>query len=184
MTLSAVATRYANALADIATARGSALTPEAALGELRAFQATVDESPQLAAALETPAIPGGRKKAVIGRLAEALKLSRITRNFLYVLTDHRRIGSLREIIQAFEAAMDERMGILPAEVASAFEMDEEARATLAAELEKITGKRVRMSFAVDRSLIGGVAAKVGSTIYDGSVRGSLQSLEQRLSMER
>ena len=92
--------------------------------------------------------------------------------------------SLREIIQAFEAAMDEHMGILPAEVASAFEMDEEARATLAAELEKITGKRIRMSFAVDRSLIGGVAAKVGSTIYDGSVRGSLQSLEQRLSMER
>ena len=184
MTLSAVATRYANALADIATTRDSALTPEAALGELRAFQAAVDESPQLAAALETPAVPGGRKKAVIGRIADVLKFSRIGRNFLYVLTDHRRIGSLREIIQAFEAAMDERLGILPAEVASAFEMDEGARGTLAAELAKITGKRVRMSFAVDRSLIGGVVAKVGSTVYDGSVRGSLESLVERLSTER
>jgi F-type H+-transporting ATPase subunit delta len=184
MTLSAVATRYANALADIVTARGSALAPETALAELRAFNSAVSQSPQLAAALHTPAIPGSRKKAVIGRIIEVMGLSRITRNFLFVLTDHRRIGSLGEIIRAFEAAMDERMGILPAEVASAFEMDEAARASLAAELEKITGKRIRMSFAIDRSLIGGVVAKVGSTVYDGSVRGSLESLRERLSMER
>jgi F-type H+-transporting ATPase subunit delta len=184
MTLSAVATRYANALADIVTARGSALTPQAALAELQDFHFAVGQSPELAAALQTPAIAGSRKKAVIGRIAEALKLSPITRNFLYVLTDHRRIGLLGEIIQAFESAMDERMGIIPAEISSAFEMDEAGRESLAEELEKITGKRIRMSFAIDRSLIGGVVAKVGSTIYDGSVRGSLQSLEQRLSMER
>jgi F-type H+-transporting ATPase subunit delta len=184
MTLTAVATRYANALADIVTARGSALTADTALRELQAFQSVVRQSPELAAALETPAVAGARKKAVIGRLVELLKLSPMTRNFLYVLTDHRRIGSLAEIIRAFETAMDERMGIVPAEVASAFEMDEWARASLAAELEKLTGKRIRMSFAVNHSLIGGVVAKVGSTLYDGSVRGSLESLGRRLSAER
>ena len=184
MTLTAVATRYANALADIVTARNSALTAETALRELQAFQSTVSQSPELAAALETPAIAGARKKAVIGRIVELLKLSPITRNFLFVLTDHRRNGSLAEIIRAFEAAMDERMGIVPAEVASAFEMDEPARSALAAELEKLTGKRIRMTFGVDHSLIGGVVAKVGSIVYDGSVRGSLQSLERRLSLER
>ena len=79
--------------------------------------------------------------------------------------------------------LDERTGILPAEIASAGEMNEAERAALAAELGKLTGKRIRMTFAVDPSLIGGVVAKVGSTLYDGSVRGSLESLERRLSAE-
>jgi F-type H+-transporting ATPase subunit delta len=183
MTLSAVATRYANALADVVTARGSSLAPETALGELRAFESAIRESHELAAALETPAIPASRKKAVVGRIADKLQLSPVTRNFLFVLTDRRRMGSLSEMIHAFRAVLDERTGILPAEIASAGEMNEAERAALAAELEKLTGKRIRMTFAVDRSLIGGVVAKVGSTLYDGSVRGSLESLERRLSAE-
>jgi F-type H+-transporting ATPase subunit delta len=183
MTLSAVATRYANALADVVTAPGSSLAPEAALAELRAFESTIRESHELTAALATPAIAGSRKKAVIGRIADILKLSTVTRNFLFVLTDHRRTGSLSEIAHAFQTVLDERTGILPAEIASAGEMNEAERAALAAELEKLTGKRVRMTFAVDRSLIGGVVAKVGSMLYDGSVRGSLESLQRRLSAE-
>ena len=183
MTLSAVATRYANALADVVTARGSSLTPGAALGELRAFESAIRESAELVAALETPAVSGSRKKAVVGRIADILKLSLVTRNFLFVLIDHRRTGSFGEIVHAFQASLDERTGILPAEIASASEMNEAERAALAAELEKLTGKRIRMTYAVDRSLIGGVVAKVGSTLYDGSVRGSLESLERRLSAE-
>jgi F-type H+-transporting ATPase subunit delta len=183
MTLSAVATRYANALADIVTAPGSKVAPDAALGELRAFEGAMRESRALAAVLETPAIPGPRKKAVIGRIAEVLQLSKVTRNFLFVLTDHRRTNSFSEIIQAFEAALDERNGVARAEVAAAGEMSEALRASLAAELEKLTGKRIRMTFHVDHSLIGGVMARVGSTVYDGSVRGSLGSLERRLSAE-
>ena len=183
MTLSAVATRYANALADVVTRPDAELAPQAALNELRAFEDAVRESPALAAALETPAIPASRKKAVVGRLADALQLSRIVRNFLFVLVDHRRTQSLSQIIHSFEAALDQRAGVLPAEILSAGEMPETQRASLAAELERVTGKRVRMRFAVEPSLIGGVVAKVGSVVYDGSVRGSLQSLEQRLSAE-
>ncbi len=183
MTLSAVATRYANALADVVTARGSSLAPEAALAELRAFESALRESPELRAALETPAVSTSRKKAVVGRIVDVLKISPVTRNFLFVLIDHRRTGSFGEIVHAFQASLDERTGVLPAEIASASEMNEAERAALAAELEKLTGKRIRMTYAVDRSLIGGIVAKVGSTLYDGSVRGSLESLERRLSAE-
>lgn len=181
MTLSAVATRYANALADVVTAAGSALTPQAALAELRAFESAIRESPALAAALETPAIAPSRKKAVIARLVELLKLSPVTRNFLFILTDRRRTGALSEIVRAVEAVFDERTGVLPAQIAAAGDMNEADRAALAAQLEKIAGKRIRMTFAIDESLIGGVVAKVGSTVYDGSVRGSLESLQRRLS---
>ncbi len=183
MTLSAVATRYANALADVVAGPTSPLTPDAALNELRAMEGAMKQSHDLAQALATPAIPASRKKAIIGRLADLLGLSKITRNFLLVLSDHRRTESLSQIVRAFEAAMDERNGVVPAEIAAASELTEAQRAELRAELEKITGKRVRMSFAVDHSLIGGVVAKVGSTVYDGSVRGALHSLEQRLSAE-
>jgi F-type H+-transporting ATPase subunit delta len=170
-------------MADVVTSPASVLSPQAALEELRTFEGVIRQSHQLAAALETPAIAATRKKAVIRRLADDLKLSRVTRNFLFVLTDHRRTSSLSEIVQAFESALDERAGILPAEISSADEMTEAQRRALAAELEKVTGKRVRMRYSVDASLIGGVMAKVGSVVYDGSVRGSLQSLEHRLSAE-
>lgn len=127
MTLSAVATRYANALADVVTARGSSLAPEAALAELRAFESALRESPELRAALETPAISPSRKKAVVGRIVDVLKISPVTRNFLFVLIDHRRTGSFGEIVHAFQASLDERTGVLPAEIASASEMNEAER---------------------------------------------------------
>jgi F-type H+-transporting ATPase subunit delta len=181
MTLTAVAARYANALADIVTDSRSALSPQDAIGELRAFEAVLEESHDLREALHTPAIPGARKKAVVGRLADLLKLSRIPRNFLLVLIAHRRITLLREILHAFEIVLDERSGYIRAEIASAGSLGEDQRAEIAAELEKLTGKRIRAAYSVDESLIGGVVAKAGATVYDGSVRGSLESLRQRLS---
>ena len=129
---------------------------------------------------------GGRKewkKAVVGRIAGILNLSRITRNFLFVLVDHRRVASLPEIIHTFELLVDERLGFARAEVSSPAEMSEEQRAALNAQLDRITGKRIRMRFAIDEALIGGVVARIGSTVYDGSVRGQLETLERRLGAE-
>ncbi|HYW41834.1 MAG TPA: ATP synthase F1 subunit delta [Bryobacteraceae bacterium] len=183
MTLSAVTTRYANALADVVAAPGSPLPPQDAISELRAFESALGSSAELRNALVTPAVPGSRKKAVVGRIAEILALSRISRNFLFVLIDHRRIASLSEIIQTFETVLDERLGFARAEVASARELTDDQRSALTACLERLTGKRIRMRFAVDQALIGGVVARIGSTVYDGSVRGQLQGLQRRLSME-
>jgi hypothetical protein len=106
MTHSAVATRYANALADVVTT-GAGAAAEATLGELRAFESVLRSSSELQNALISPAVPPSRKRAVVGRLADTLKLSRVTRNFLFVLIDHRRIASLADIVQSFETVADE-----------------------------------------------------------------------------
>src|SRR4051812_38077847 len=124
MTRSGIASRYANALADVVTSPGSALNAETALAELRAFDATMQDSPELSNALVSPAVPLGRKRAVVERIVALLKVSRITRNFLFVLIDKRRIGSLTDIIQTFETTADERLGFARADVASASDLSE------------------------------------------------------------
>jgi F-type H+-transporting ATPase subunit delta len=183
MTLSAVAARYANALADVVTGSASALNPQQAVIELRGFEDALRSSAELHNALITPAVASSRKKAVVGRIADLLKLSRITRNFLLVLVDHRRIPSLSDIIRTFEEVVDARLGFAQGEVASASDLSEAERRTLTAELERVTGKRIRVRFTLDPSLIGGAIARVGSTVYDGSVRGQLAALERRLGAE-
>jgi F-type H+-transporting ATPase subunit delta len=183
MTLSAVAARYASALADVVTARGSPLRPQDAVAELRAFESALQASSELQNALATPAVPAGRKRAVVRRIAEILKLSQIALNFLYVLIDRRRIAAFSEILHSFELIVDDRLGFARAEVAAAREMAEPQRAALTSVLERLTGRRIRMRFTVDERLIGGVVARIGSTIYDGSVRGQLASLGRRLCAE-
>ena len=183
MTLSAVATRYAKALADV-TNTASGLPPQDALVQLRAFESTLDASREMLNALTTPAVPLSRKRAVVGRIAGLLQLSPIARNFLFVLIDHRRIALLGAILHSFELLVDERMGFARAEVSAPRELTESQRGAINAQLEKITGKRIRTRFSVDQALIGGVVARIGSTVYDGSVRGQLQTLGRRLSTER
>ncbi len=188
MTLSAVATRYAKALADVTTSAAGGLrprlTPEAALTELRTFQSALAASRELQNALTTPAVPGSRKRAVVGRIVDLLKLSNIARNFLFVLIDHRRIALLGGILDSFELIVDERLGFARAQVSSPRDLTETQRGAIGAQLEHLTGKRIRMRFAVDPALIGGAVARIGSTVYDGSVRGQLQTLGRRLSTER
>jgi F-type H+-transporting ATPase subunit delta len=183
MTLSAVATRYAKALADVTTS-AAGLQPDAALSQLRAFESALAASHELHNALTTPAVPASRKRAVVARIADILKLAPIARYFLFVLIDHRRIALLGEILQSFELIVDERLGFARAEVSSPRELTESQRGAISSQLERLTGKRIRMRFAVDPALIGGVVARIGSTVYDGSVRGQLQTLGRRLSTER
>jgi F-type H+-transporting ATPase subunit delta len=183
MTLSAVATRYANALADVVTAGGSSLRPEDAVAELRSFEALIAESNELRNALITPAIPASRKRAVVGKIADRLQLSRIARNFLFVLVDKRRVTSLSAILHSFELAVDERSGFARAEITAARELEAAERAAVLARLERVSGKRIRARYRVDETLIGGVVARIGSTVYNGSVRGELESLQRRLSAE-
>jgi F-type H+-transporting ATPase subunit delta len=183
MSTSAVATRYANALADVATAPGSAIRPQDILGELRSFESSLSASAELQNALISPAVPPARKRAVVGRIADAMKLSRVARNFLFVLIDKRRIAELQAVLNGFEVIVDERLGFARAEVASARELTDAQRSALNSRLERMTGKRVRMQFTVDPALIGGVVARIGSTVYDGSVRGQLESLGRRLATE-
>src|SRR5208337_4999559 len=131
---------------DVVTAGGSPVRPQDVVSELRTFEAALKASTELQNALATPAVPAGRKRAVVGRIAEILKLSRISRNFLYVLIDHRRIAALSDILHSFELIVDERLGFARAEVSAARDMAEPQRAALTSELERLTGRRIRMRF--------------------------------------
>ena len=181
MTASAIASRYANALVDVVTAPRTALDPQQALGQLQEFAAALAGSPELQNALSTPAVAAARKRAVIERLAARLDMSRVPRNFLCVLIDHRRIEILPAILEAAGELLDARLGFARARITSAQPMPEPQRATLLAELERLTGNRLRALFAVEQELIGGVVARIGSTVYDGSVKGRLEHLGRRLA---
>src|ERR1700693_2435824 len=180
---SAVANRYARALVDIVLAPQSTLKPEDAITQLRAAAQMVAQSTELRTALLTPAIPASRKRAVMGRLLEETGAAPIIRNFVYVVIDHRRIGMLDEMREAFEVALDERMGFARAEVVSAAALDEQRSAQLESELSRITGKRMRLRFAVDAELLGGVTARIGSTLDARSLRGQLQQMGRELTEE-
>jgi F-type H+-transporting ATPase subunit delta len=133
--------------------------------------------------MQTPAVPTSRKRAVIGKLADRLGFSRIVRNFLFVLLDHKRFAQLSEIREAFERQIDEYLGFVQADVASAEPLDAREVADLEAELTRLSGKQIRPQFSVDPALIGGVVARVGSTVYDGSIRGQLEQMRRHFAKE-
>ena len=182
MTSSAIVSRYASALADVVTSPAG-MDAAQATEQLRSFEALLTESAELRNALSSPAVAPGRKRAVVGKLADQLGLAKIVRNFLLVLTDHRRIAVLAQAIDAFEIQLDARLGFVRAELSSARELDESQKDAVAAELARLTGKKVRPRFAVEPELIGGVVARIGSTVYDGSVRGQLDTLSHKLAAE-
>jgi F-type H+-transporting ATPase subunit delta len=109
--------------------------------------------------------------------------SRTLRNYLFVIVDQRRAGMLVEIEQAFSRLLDARQGITQAAVTSATELTEKERAELATALSKLTGEKVQAHYTTDAALIGGAMVRIGSTIYDGSVRTQLERLRARMISE-
>ncbi len=182
MISSVVVNRYANALADVVLAPESDVRPAEAIEQLRSFDDAVQGSRALRSVLASPAIPVARKRAVIKDIAGKLGLARVVRNFILVLSDHRRAAGLAQMVDAFEVLLDERLGFIRAEVTSAFQLDRDQQGELSRQLGKLAGAQVRMRFTVDPELIGGVTAKIGSRVYDGSVRGQLAEMSRRLAV--
>ena len=178
--LSVVGTRYAKALLDIVMAEPAA-DPQKVLADLRAIVSLIETAPDLKTALLSPAVSPSRKRAVVGKLIEPMRVSRPVRNLIFVVIDHRRITQLPSLVEAFEALLDQRLGLVRAEVSSARDLDASQRATLEAELSRIAGKKAKASYTIDPALIGGVVARVGSIVYDGSVRGQLDRLRVKLA---
>jgi F-type H+-transporting ATPase subunit delta len=176
----AVAGRYANALADAVLAPGSGVDSTQTLAHLRGFEQMVESSQELRNVLLSPAISNSKKRAVTSRLAAELQVSPLVRNFLFVVIDRRRADLLGEMAAAFEAAIDERQGVVRAQVQSAAPLNEKQRSVLQQELSRLANKKVRCEFSIDPALIGGVLARIGGTVYDGSVRSQLESLRERL----
>jgi F-type H+-transporting ATPase subunit delta len=181
MTSSVIVNRYANALVDVVLSPGSDISPAQTAVQLREFGAALRSSPDLRVLMASPAVATARKRIVIRRIADTLGFGRVARNFLLVLLDHRRAAALPEIIDAFEVILDERLGFVRADVRSAAELSAQQQQDLAARLAALAGKKVRLRPVVDPDLIGGVTARIGSTVYDGSVRGRLAGMRQRLA---
>jgi F-type H+-transporting ATPase subunit delta len=176
----AVATRYAAALADAALQEGKA---ERVRADLSAFVGAFEESPELRNVLETPAVALELKHKIVDELAKRMNLAPEVRNFVFLLLDHNRTEMLREIQQAFHEALNARLGIAEAQVVSARELSAEERRELTAALERRTGKRIEARFSQDASLLGGAVVRVGSVVYDGSVREQLTRLREQLESE-
>ncbi|HEV3220816.1 MAG TPA: ATP synthase F1 subunit delta [Candidatus Acidoferrales bacterium] len=178
--MKAIADRYASALLDVAQAQGSAEKVKANLDE---FAAEIVESPDLQHFLENPAVLRDAKRAVLARLLALIGASPIMSNFLNVVVDHRRAGVLPEIAEAYTARLNDRLGIAIASVTSSSEMSAQEKARLVQGLEVTTGKKIEAQYAVDPALLGGAVVRIGSVIYDGSVKEQLRRIEAALAVE-
>jgi F-type H+-transporting ATPase subunit delta len=164
------ANRYAHAFASVAASHG--LDVAAAQQQMKDFAATLYGSQDLKEILENPSIPSDQKLAVVDALAERLGMMREVRNFIAVI--------MNEIVAAYELVADEGQGVADVEVTSAFDLNDEDRRELEGQVAKLAGSKVRVAYKQDKALLGGAILKIGSTVYDGSVRGQLEQLKQTL----
>ena len=178
---SVVATRYAKALVDVVAAPGSGIDPAAALAQLRAIEEVIAASAEFRTALLSPAVSPARKRAAVSRLLAPLDLRPEVRNFLFVVIDHRRVDQFSAIVEAVETLLDERLGYVRADVSSAQPLADAQRSGLETEISRVAGKKAKLRFSIDPALIAGVVARIGSTVYDGSVRGQLEQLRTKLA---
>jgi F-type H+-transporting ATPase subunit delta len=167
-------------LADIALAQGAA---EPALKQLNEFGAAYAQSTELRTFLASPAVDSEVKHAVIEKLIARLGASKIIRNFLFLIIDHRRTQLLPEIVATFQQVVRQRQGIAEAEISSAVELSAAQKTALAKTLARLTGKEIETKYSLDPTLLGGAVVRIGDTIYDGSLRSRLNELRARLAGE-
>jgi F-type H+-transporting ATPase subunit delta len=173
-----LATHYAEALADVTIAQNAA---EQVRKELADFVALERESPELRIVMGSPAVPRKNKLAVVEALVARLGAGKTLRNFLYVILDHRRMALIPEIQLAFDEQLDKHRGITRAQVTSAGALSDAEKAELGKVLVQISGRQVEAEYQQDPALIAGAVVRIGSRIYDGSVRTQLQRLRTRLA---
>lgn len=170
---------YARALADVVIDRK--LDADRVAGELQTIAAALKESSALRVVWDSPSVAGPQKLKLLDAIAARVGLSREIRNFVAVLISNRRIQACDEIAKQAVAQINDRLGIADAEVVSARGLSPEERRKLELQVAKVTGKTLRVNYSVNPKVMGGAMVKVGSTIYDGSVRGQLQRIKEQLA---
>lgn len=177
--MASVASTYSRAFADVVLS--ARLDVNRALSDLRAVASLLAQSPELRRVWENPAIPPDQKRRVLDVIAERDGISKQARNLVAVLIDHRRIHFLDPVITQLEKELDARLGFAEAEITTVRELVDTERRDFETQVGKLTGKKVRAHYAQDASLLGGAVVRVGSTIYDGSVRGQLERIREQIS---
>lgn len=171
--------RYATAFAEVITA--AKLDTAAIDRQLTDFLATWTDSRELREFFVNPAIPEAQKIAFLDKLNAKLGLRKELRNLIAVLIHNDRIGHVSEVVEAYRRILQEQQGIRPAEIITARELGKDERDKLVAEVAKLAGARVDATFKLDASILGGTIVRIGSTVYDGSVRGRLERLRAELA---
>ena len=177
--MAAIDYRYAHALAEVVASQK--LDTKATEQQLADFLATMESSAELREVLENPSIPEPQKLRLLDAIAARSGMSKQVRNFLALLAHHERLHELREMIADFAGLVDEQSHIAEAEITSAHPLDESSRELLEQQISKLSGGlQVRSTYREDASLLGGAVVRIGSTVYDGSVRAQLRQLKQRM----
>ena len=177
--MASVASTYARAFADVVL--GAHLDANRALTELRAIASLLSESLELRRVWENPAIPADQKRRVLDAIVARDGISKQVRNLVAVLIDHRRVHFLEPVIRQLEKELDARLGFAEADITSARELGDAEKREFETQVRKLTGMNVRAHYAQDASLLGGAVVRVGSTIYDGSVKGQLERMKEAIS---
>ena len=177
--MAAVAGRYARAFAEVVEERS--LDAAKTVAELREVAGLVQSSHELRNVLQNPAVEHAQKLGLLDAIMKRMNGGKLLRNFVAVLIDQKRIGQIGEIAEEFRKELDQRMGIADARVSSARELSTAEKKSLEQRLAAVTGKTVRASYSEDASLLGGAVVRIGSTIYDGSVRGQLQRMKEEIT---
>jgi F-type H+-transporting ATPase subunit delta len=177
--MAAISSRYARALVEVVMAQN--IDPAIALLQLQDMVSTVQGSEQLRMVWESPAIPAEQKRAVLDAVAGESALLQPIRNFFAILIDHGRIPMASQIARQFETELNNVLGFVEADITSSRELSPGEKNDLESQVANVTGKKVRARYATDSELLGGAVVRVGSTIYDGSVRGQLQKLKEQLA---
>ena len=180
MTSRGAATRYARALFDIALAEGTdLLRVQKDLGD---FARLVDQNDSLKRVLTNPAIPVARKRGVIEQLiARAGSLQPTVAKVLLMLAERDRLAVLPEVVEVFDARLMDHQKVIRARIVTAVPLPPERIAALTDGLKRATGSNVLVETGVDASLIGGAVARIGSTVYDGSITRQLERMKDALT---
>jgi F-type H+-transporting ATPase subunit delta len=170
--------RYAQAFAE--AIEGAKLDAADIDRQLNDFAFAWHESPELRQLFESPVFPAEQKIAVLDKLNDRVGLSPLVRNFVAVLISHDRIAAFDEVVAEYRKEMDRRQGIYEVSIRSARQLDDDERKELEAKVAELAGGRVKATYSEDKALLGGVIVSIGSTVYDGSVRGRLERLKEEL----
>jgi F-type H+-transporting ATPase subunit delta len=177
--VASVANTYARAFADVVLA--DRLDASQVLGGLRNIAGLMQESTDLRRVWQNPAVPADQKRRLLDVIVQREGIERHVRNLVALLIDHRRTHFLKQIMEQLKKELDARLGFAEAQITSARELGDAERRTLEAQIAKLTGKKVRAQFGLDPSLLGGAVVRLGSTIYDGSVKGQLEKIKAAIS---
>lgn len=178
MTSRAIAARYAKALLEVSLKEGD---PRATEADLAAFVELMKTHHDLDAVLTNPAVPVHRKEALAKVLAERGGVTPIVARTLALMASRDRLGVLPDLLAAFRERLLDREGVVRAEIATASAVAAERLQSIERGLAAATGKRVTIESRVDPSILGGVVARIGSTVYDGSVATQLRKIRETIT---